>query len=338
MNTSKTKSYANSFKHIYVEEGVRENPIVCDFISHHEASILVPITHYKDIFNRMRQDFSMQKNSPSVIFAKETGNLLYKGSRMCQSFDNCYFYYTSMVKNCIFDCEYCYLQGMYPSAHLVVFVNIEDYFSQIDELLKEHPIYLCISYDTDLLALEGELHFLKKWCDFAAKRPNLTIEVRTKAVSSLLSTLPVLDNVIWAFTLSPSQIQSSFEHKTPSLTARIAAAKKAVLDGRKVRLCFDPILFINNYREIYSDFFNEVFDSISADCLLDVSLGLFRISAEYIKNMRKKRSCIITEYPYENINGMCTYDKERTREMLEFSLNELKKYISEDKIFQWDET
>ena len=34
--------------------------------------------------------------------------------------------------NCIYDCDYCYLQGMYPSANIVVFVNHEDFFDAVD--------------------------------------------------------------------------------------------------------------------------------------------------------------------------------------------------------------
>ena len=53
--------------------------------------------------------------------------------------------------NCIFDCEYCYLKGMYPSANIVVFVNLEDIFAEVAQKLENHSLYLCVSHDTDLL-------------------------------------------------------------------------------------------------------------------------------------------------------------------------------------------
>ena len=56
--------------------------------------------------------------------------------------------------NCIYDCEYCYLKGMYQSAHLVIFVNLEDIFAEVKKIIAQHEMYLCVSYDTDLLALE----------------------------------------------------------------------------------------------------------------------------------------------------------------------------------------
>ena len=44
---------------------------------------------------------------------------------------------------------------MYPSGNLVIFINIEDIFAELETLLAKHPVYLCVSYDTDLLALEN---------------------------------------------------------------------------------------------------------------------------------------------------------------------------------------
>ena len=58
------------------------------------------------------------------------------------------------MMNCVFDCEYCYLKGMYPSGNVVLFVNLDDIFDEVYKLLQKHPVYLCVSYDTDLLAVE----------------------------------------------------------------------------------------------------------------------------------------------------------------------------------------
>ena len=40
------------------------------------------------------------------------------------------------MHNCIYDCRYCFLQGMYRSAHYVVFINYEDYQWAIEERLR----------------------------------------------------------------------------------------------------------------------------------------------------------------------------------------------------------
>ncbi len=43
---------------------------------------------------------------------------------------------------------------MYPSANIVVFVNLEDIFAEVAQKLENHSLYLCVSYDTYLLAME----------------------------------------------------------------------------------------------------------------------------------------------------------------------------------------
>ena len=76
--------------------------------------------------------------------------------------------------DCIYDCEYCYLKGMYPSANIVIFVNIEDIFEELHRMLSEHPVYLCVSYDTDLLAFEAMTGYVREWEHFVLIR-NLSI-------------------------------------------------------------------------------------------------------------------------------------------------------------------
>lgn len=70
------------------------------------------------------------------------------------------------MMNCIFDCEYCYLKGMYPSGNLVVFVNLEDIFAELEALLAQKSIYLCVSYDADLVAIESLTGFVREWIAF----------------------------------------------------------------------------------------------------------------------------------------------------------------------------
>ncbi|MCB0329829.1 MAG: hypothetical protein KDD70_09200, partial [Bdellovibrionales bacterium] len=140
------------FSHIYIEEDVREVERTQQILERFPKAILVPIDHYKEVFNRNNQNFRFQKNSPQLILAKRRGEFFYPGSTIAPDFGASRFYYNTVVLNCLYDCEYCYLQGMFPSAHLVAFVNNEDFIEAIRaELRGKQSIYLCLSYDTDLL-------------------------------------------------------------------------------------------------------------------------------------------------------------------------------------------
>ncbi len=333
MNSSATKYFAKNYSHIYIEEEALNYPLTKDILKHFPDAKIIHVRHYKDMFNRSKQDFVLQKSAQSLILAVNHSELIYPGARFCQSFGNEHFYYTSNIMNCIYDCEYCYLQGMYPSGNMVIFVNIEDYFNKIRTMLKEHPMYICISYDTDLLAVEGLCGFTQKWIDFTIANPGLTIEVRTKSMYDVTklskSSHP---DIVWAWTLSPEEV-IKYEHHTPSLFHRINAVNNAINNNCKVRLCFDPMIFVPDYKKIYGDFYRYVFEQIDAVKIYDVSVGLFRISSDYLKSMRRKRSCAITAYPYDNVNGICSYDTKKSGEMLNFAESELSKYYPADRIY-----
>ena len=239
--------------------------------------------------------------------------------------------------NCVYDCEYCYLQGMYPSGNIVAFLDLDLIFAEVDRLLLEHPVYLCVSFDTDLLALESLFGFCKQWCSFAADRPGLTIEIRTKSANfAALAQLRPSRQVILAWTLSPQEFIARYEHHTAPLTARLKSAKQAMDQGWQVRLCFDPLLFLPGWERLYSDLTDTAFSILDPKGILDASLGTFRVSSDYLKRMRKQRpDSVILAYPFEVENGVCDYGNEASRQMTDFMATKLGGYLPAEKLFIW---
>ncbi|MCD8214917.1 MAG: radical SAM protein [Clostridiales bacterium] len=330
--------YYKPFSHIYTEEQVMESKAVSSVISHFKRAEIIKIKNYRDVFNRPNQSFSAQKKTPALILAKKEGELVYKGAPFCQSFGSEDFYYTSFVLNCIYDCEYCYLRGMYASGNVVVFVNYEDFFSEVRKISENKNIFLCISYDTDLLALEGILGLCRRWYDFAAENKNVNIELRTKCGNiDFLRGLKPLDNFIIAFTLSPEEVIKLYEHKTASLEKRLEAARETAETGFPLRLSFDPLLKIPNFEQVYGRLIKKCFETLEGKKIRDIGVGSFRISPDYIKAMRKSYpNSIIAAYPYENTEGACSYSREDNRRMLEFMTDCIKKYCGMEKIYLWN--
>jgi spore photoproduct lyase len=335
LNSLKDNLKPCSFSHIYVENRAFKNENTKKILSNFKNSKIIPINHYKDVFNRKNQDFLLQKKSPNLILAVKENGLIYKGAKVCESFGNEYFYYTSSIMNCIYNCEYCYLQGMYPSANVVVFVNLDDVLNEVTHILEKHSAYICISYDTDILAFENITGFAKKWIDFARKHKNLSIEIRTKSANfKSIENLNPTENVILAWTFSPEYVVNKYEVNTPNLYSRLKSAKSAISNGWKVRLCFDPILYIKNWKEHYRKCIEDTFKVISPTEIEDVSVGTFRVSKDYFKKMKKlnPRSKILA-YPFCNKEGVFTYSKEHNEAMMNFAYNILAKYVKEESIF-----
>ena len=325
--------------HIYVEAAVMDHPRTKRILARFSGATIVTIDHYKDVFCRSRQSYPLQHSAQNLILAQKKGRLLYEGAPVCQSFGNPNFYYTSCMMNCIYDCEYCYLKGMYPSANLVIFVNLEDYFAEAEQMLARHPLYLCVSYDSDLLALEELTGYVKEWCAFAEKHDDLKLEIRTKCASMhLTEQFSAASGVIFALTLSPQAVIEKFEHHTPSLGQRLVFAQRLIRAGCAVRLCFDPMIFLPDWETHYAQMLEQVFAVIDPAKLMDVSVGTFRISQDFLKKMRRQEpDSAVVWFPFQNENGYYHYPRELMERMESFLIKGLEEKLPKEKIFQWNQ-
>lgn len=330
-------SFLPDFSHIYIEKRAGNYPLAEKIIKKFPRAVILEIEDYKSVFNRPGQDFQIQKKSMKLILALKKPPYIYDCGKLIQSggYDN--FYYVTPILNCLYNCDYCFLQGMYPSANMVVFVNESDVFSAVSKSISarkfpDDPMLLSISYNTDLLAFENILQLSKSWIEFCKKTPDLKLEIRTKsALFQTLEEVKPTDKVILSWTLSPQEIITKHEFNTPGLNRRIKAAKAAINKGWKIRICFDPVIKSFNWQDIYTDFFDYVFRILPAAGILDVTTGLFRMNRDYFKQIRKSSPASVLYYKnYEikdNVIGSGTGKKD-----LEFILKQLSKYLTPEKI------
>ncbi len=320
------------FSHVYLEQGVENYPDTPLLLNRFPKAEKIAIKDYKHIFNRPSQDFQFQKNSIKLILAVKKENFLYEGSNQTPSFGHAHFYYNSVILNCVYNCDYCYLQGMYNSANIVMFVNSQEFFDAVDEKLNNHPVYLCISYDTDLLAFENILPHCSRWIEFARTRPGLTIEIRTKSANyKSIGELKPHDGVILAWSLSPAPIAEKYEKGAAPIHSRINSITNAVSAGWRVRLCFDPVLKVGDWEKTYSEFFRSTFESLDASKVFDISLGAFRMNRDYLSRIRAMREdSDILYYPFSIDDQSVGY--EDAAEMMKFCKSEIEKYVSSEKV------
>ena len=279
------------FSHIYIESKAQGFNLTKKCIRNFPKAKIIEISDYKSIFNRPRQDFQTQKQSMKLILAIKKPPYIYKATDILQDGGYKNFYYNTPMLNCLYNCSYCFLQGMYSSANIVVFVNEIDMQDAVkNEIVKrvhkEQPLMLSISYNTDLMAFENILPITKNWIQFAKLNLDLNLEIRTK--SSLYHSIKDIessDQIVLAWTLSPDKVVRKYELNTAPLSKRISAIKLALKDGWKVRLCFDPILYYNNWENDYLELFNKVKSSLNLDQVLDITVGTFRMSNDYLYNV-----------------------------------------------------
>jgi len=323
-----------SFSHIYVEEGAFGYEDTKRVLSLFPRAELIPIDDYKEVFSRPNQHFQLQKSDNKLILAVKKESFLYRGSERINSFGDRYLHYNSLIRNCLYNCDYCFLQGMHPSAYIVVYVNGEDFFAATDAHLAREPLYLSISYLTDLLGFEGLLPFCRRWIEFARDRPTLTVEVRTKSDNyRAIRDLEPIPNAILSWTMSPQSIAARYEGGTASFKNRLFAMRSAVEDGWRVRICFDPLIRVEGWERAYSEGIEEIFERIAADSIEEFSVGVLRMSSSYLKSMKASgRGSDILYYPFEVADGAASYPPEIEREMQEFVRGQIGRFTESSRV------
>lgn len=324
-------------QNIYIEEEILTHPTAQEICSRFPQKPLIPCKKYGEIFNRKNQSFRLQKQAPSLILAKKRGNLVLPTPEAYGIGGKNNYYFSHML-NCIFDCRYCFLQGMYRSANYVVFVNHEEFESALKETLLQHKkeeVYFFSGYDCDSLALEPITHFVERILPFFSQKEKAFLELRTKSTNiRFLLKQPPLPNCIVAFTLSPECVTNQIEHKTPSLKSRLDAIEELQKKGWPVGLRFDPLILMDDYQTIYKDFFDEVFSRVDANKIHSATLGTFRVPKQLFKNM-------IKEYPKEKLfahsiketSGLMMYEKSVERSLFSFCTKEILNHIDSVKFF-----
>ena len=336
------KNLLPNFSHIYVESDAVEFPITQLVLRKFAKSEVVFIEHYKDIFNRPGQDFQSQKASMKLILSKKKKPFLYPVSDMIQEDRTPNYFYTTPIINCLYNCDYCFLQGMYSSGNLVVYVNDEDFMNEIDVQLNKlkypsNQMIVSISYNTDLMAIENIIPLTSRWIHYASEKNNLNIEVRTKsAFFQPLETIDPSDNVILSWTLSPKKICKDYEKNAPPLKSRLVAVKAAIQNGWRVRLCFDPVIIIDNYNQIYGKFIEEVFKEIDGSELEDVTIGVFRMNKDYFNRIRRREpKSDIYFQNYITEDNIVMPQKRQRIDAVEFLEKKLLEFIPKSKILSW---
>lgn len=329
------------FSHLYVERGARADPLTQRLLRRFARAVVVEIDDYQEVFGRAGQDFAAQKQSPKLILARKKDSFLYAGSAYVQDFAYPNFSYNALALNCPYDCRYCYLQGLFASAHQVVFTNLDDYFTATTAALealaaKGERMHLALSYDTDLLALEGLTGYTVEWLHYTRAHPNLSCEVRTKSAAfrPLREEAPS-DRFILAWTLSPTAVVERYEPGTAPLRARLEAAREAQEAGWPVRLCFDPILRLPGWQALYRGLLEETFRVLDPDRIENASAGVFRMNADTFSRLRKLDRTDLLHYPYERATNTISYGEEERADTLSWFENQLSAHLPRQSIYLW---
>ena len=325
------------FDIVYIEEDIADHPRTRKVLERFPHAARVPCRRYGEVFNRKSQNFRVQKRRPALILARKHGRLVLPAPPEYGIGGARNFYFSHML-NCLYDCRYCFLQGMYRSAHMVLFLNYEDFQREVRQTVSRHPdtsVHFFTGYDCDSLALEQVSRFVSSFLPFFAAASDACFELRTKSIATKpLLESTALANCIVAFSLSPDPVARNLELGAPSLARRLQAMAELQRHGWPLGLRFDPLVYHENWKHNYEELFAAVFGAIDGARAHSVSLGPFRLPRQYYKTVTRL-------HPEERMfaghlvdkEGVVTYTDEIGREMQEFCRRQILRHIRTDAFF-----
>lgn len=322
---------------VYFESAIRHHPRCQAILKRLPKAAHIEIERYNEVFNPKAQNFRLQKQNPALILAqKHSGFVL--PAPIGYNVSGQHNYYFSHMLNCIYDCRYCFLQGMYRSAHQVLFINYENFIDEIKRVSAQHgdeAVWFFSGYDCDSLAYEPVTHFIDYHLPEFEKIPNAWLEIRTKStqIRQLLKH-PASERVVVAFSFTDQATYQHSEHQVPSIQKRIDAMLKLADAGWKLGLRFDPVIYHRDYQAGFTALLKTLFEQLPLDQLHSVSLGSFRLPRQNFKIMHEL-------YPQEKIlnqafelsNGMYSYPAAIESSMMAFCESALLQYIPQSIYF-----
>ena len=322
---------------VYIEKNIENHPRVHKILTKLKPKTIIQCDHYKEVFNPKSQNFRIQKQFPDLILAEKKGTRIMPSPPGFGIGGEKNFYFSHML-NCLYDCRYCFLQGMYSSANYVVFVNYEDFMQDIKLLTDQaqSTYYFFSGYDCDSLAYEPVTAFLKEFVPFFRTVKQAVLELRTKSthVHELLNETPFAHCVV-AFSFTPAEIASEVEHKVPSVNKRIQAMAQVAERGWPIGLRFDPLIYHPEFKKLYEDLLKGIFSAISSQSLHSISLGPLRFPEKmYQKIIKLYPNDPLLSHPLYKQGKIFSYRQEIEQAMKNDLQDLLRDYAPQSKLFE----
>lgn len=278
------------FHKIFVERAVQTHPQTQKILTALGNPPWQLLDRIDDVFGRAVKPYLQKRTDLNLFIARKQGQLVKEtppayGANTGRH----YFFYNSF--NCIFECEYCYLQGYFNSPDIVFFVNHDEICAAIEKICHAAPAQTHwfhggeFSDSLALIHITQELPFY--WHSFAKLR-NGFLELRSKAVNiKALLRLPPHNNIVISFSLAPAAQITTFEHKTPSLRLRLKAIERLAAHGYRIGIHLDPVIYRPQLIASYRPLLQTVRATLDDTQLAYLSLGVVRFSRSVLARVKK---------------------------------------------------
>lgn len=274
---------------VFVENSLKDHPRINQILNKIDK-VPIYVDKYDDYWGKSKKPYLQKRDNLNLYLAKKQGTLIKLAPDAYGTLGDPHYYFIHAF-NCIYECEYCYLQGHFSTPDIVLFINHEEIIHEMNSISAENKnktVWFHAGEFSDSLALShitGELDLYHEFCKL---NPNAKIELRTKSVNiKSLEKLNPINNLITSFSLSPHETARRIDLKTPGTRARISAIKKLKDRGHPIALHFDPIIYTDDFKDNYQSLIDELADNDLLNDLEYLSLGVVRFTKDVYREVER---------------------------------------------------
>ncbi|MCB1145960.1 MAG: hypothetical protein KDK38_04105 [Leptospiraceae bacterium] len=316
-------------KRIIVENQVKDSSYVKNILDKMKHREIVFIDNYTDWFGRYHKPYLDKRNNLQLFLARKQGKTV-KPAPEAYGVSGEPHYYFVHAYNCIYECEYCYLQGYFRSPDLVLFTNHDEIRDSMTEIARSFNsnVWFHAGEFSDSLALS---HITEEWAEYSnwlQQHPNAKIELRTKSANLRgLKNVNPHENLIISYSIAPEDQVSRYDHSASALDARLRALQKLYQRGFKLGLHCDPVIYNPKVFENYRNLFLKIKHFLPLETIEYLSIGMVRFAKDTFSalNQNYPQSALLAEEFVTGSDGKKRY----ARHIRLRTLNKLKEIAIE---------
>lgn len=276
---------------LYIENAASAYPLTAQIQGRLEAERTERIEDHQDFFSRKKTPYLDKRIERNIFLAVKKGALVRAAPAAYGYNTGDPHYYHIHAYNCIYECEYCYLQGYFSSPDLVFFVNHDEIIQDMARVLSEHPgrkAWFHAGEFSDSLALSHITGELPLYWEFFRSNADAFLELRTKSINiTELRRLEPLPNVIVSFSLSGEKQAAELDREAPGISQRLNAMRRLKDLGFKLAVHFDPIVYSDSFEEQFAAVTESLNTHIPLNYFEYFSLGVVRFAKDAFKEAKK---------------------------------------------------
>ncbi|MCG9968220.1 spore photoproduct lyase [Pelotomaculum terephthalicicum JT] len=226
------------------------------------------LAYFKD--RGVETGFTSSHNRVTSIPGKTPGEGYFEGKRTLvvgvrrtMRFETCRpsaHFQLPLATSCPGKCEYCYLlTNLGRKPYIRIYVNTEEILSAAKDYLEKRKPAVTVfegAATSDPIPTEPYTGILRKAIEFFGEQGRGRFRFVTKFtdVDTLLEA-PHHGHTRFRFSINTGEIIRQFEHATPPLEERLAAAKRVASAGYPLGFLVAPIIVSEGWRESYRELF-----------------------------------------------------------------------------------